>query len=78
MQRVFVETTVQVQHLLYSVEDRQKIDQILAQHQALTSTYVWIGDAAHHRTGLSILDQSVADQANYQATANSVIVRRSG
>ena len=42
MQRVFVETTVQVQRLLYGVETRQKIDQTLAQHQTLTSTYVWM------------------------------------
>lgn len=42
MTRIFLETTIQIQRLLYSVEERQTIDQTLLQHETLTSTYVWM------------------------------------
>lgn len=42
MQRVFLETTIQIQRLLYGGEERRKIDQVLAPYEVLTSTYVWM------------------------------------
>lgn len=42
MARIFLETTIQVRRLLYDGEERRQIDQLLSEHQALTSTYVWM------------------------------------
>lgn len=42
MQRLFLETTIQIQRLLYGNVEREKIAQTLNQYKTLTSTYVWM------------------------------------
>jgi hypothetical protein len=42
MQRLFLETTIQIQRLLYGNAEREKIAQTLNQYETLTSTYVWM------------------------------------
>ena len=39
---MFLETAIQIQRLLYDVEERRKIEQTLEQCEVLTSTYVWM------------------------------------
>lgn len=42
MARVFLETTIQVQRLLYGKAERRRVDQLLQPHETLTSTYIWM------------------------------------
>ncbi|MFN8486193.1 MAG: hypothetical protein U0350_01295 [Caldilineaceae bacterium] len=42
MPRLFLETTIQIQRLIYGNEERQRINQILQPYEVVTSTYVWM------------------------------------
>jgi len=65
MERIFLETTIQIQRLIYAPDVRNSINTIIQNYEVLTSTYVWmevkrtIGQDYQHL--INLLHQKVPD-----------------